>query len=293
MTNKTKNIFLLDDEFPIVKEFVDTGIYENAINSENLYHLALNENWKSLHDLQQLIKDIVTSKACKEGLVNLIGFTKPEQCLLEIDKGFLPDVVIYDWQYGIINDIDSQKWLLEILNTTNAFVFIYSKVGEALPFFLNKEKFNQYSPRFQLFIKGSKSDSIFYSEEFILQYILGEVSDSNKIKIHGFDVEFTKNKHLTYASDILYLERIFGKLSLLEELKKVDFNLNKKTIDRILDSSEGYLFYNEEKKILINPDNKNIVDKMQSLQKISFKQVAEMFSIKKLEEALERGVALI
>ena len=53
------------------------------------------------------------------------------------------------------------------------------------------------------------------------------------------------------------------------------------------------LLYNEAKKVLINPDNKSVVDKMQPLQKMSFKQVAEMFSIKKLEEALERGVALI
>lgn len=287
------NIVLIDDEFPISKEFVDSGVYEHAINSDNLYHLALNENWKYLHDLQQLIKDIVTSKPCKDGLINLIGFTKPEQCLLEIDKGLLPDVVIYDWQYGIINDADSKKWLLDILSLTDAFVFVYSKVRDKLPPFLNKKDFNQYADKFQLFLKGSKSHSVFYSEEFILQFILGMVSESGKIKIHGFDVEFTKNDYLKEASDILYLERIFGRTNLLEEIKKVDFSLNKETIEKILDSNDGFLFYNEEKKILINPDNKSTIERIQSLKKISFKQVAEMFSIKKLEEALERGIALI
>jgi len=293
MKIKEKNIFIIDDEFPIIKEFVDLGIYEAAISSENLYHLALNENWRFLHDLQQLIKEIITSEPFKEGLLNLVGFTKPEQCLSQIDKMFLPDVVIYDWQYGIVNDIDSQKWLLEILKNTNAFVFVYSKVRDELPPFLNKKVFNVYSERFQLFLKGNKNYSILYVEEFILQFILGITSDSFKIKIHGFDIEFTKNQYLKEASDILYLDRIIGRRNLLDEIRKVGFIINKETVEKILESNKEVLFYSKEKQMLFTPENENVLKKTSSYQKLTFKQVAEMFTLQILEEVLERGLALI
>jgi hypothetical protein len=122
---QTKNIFLLDDEFPKIKEFIDSNIYKKAINSDNLYHLALNENWKSLNHLQQLIKDIITSEAFKVGLINLWGYAEPELAIQDIELGNKPDVLIYDWQYGSENNTKSQNWLLEILEKTNSFVFIY------------------------------------------------------------------------------------------------------------------------------------------------------------------------
>lgn len=293
MKNEIKNIFLLDDEFPKIEEFIARGVYGQAINADDLYHLALYENWGSLHYLKELIKDIVTSEPYKQGLINLIGYSNPELALSDIENGVTPHVIIYDWQYGQINDLNSQKWLIELIEKSKAFIFVYSQIGETLPQYLNKKEFNQHSSRFQLFLKGSKTNSIFYSEEFILQFILMEVAESSKLKIHGFDIEFSKNNYLKQASDILYLERIFGRLNLLEEIKKVQFSLNDETIGKILDSSNEFLYYSEEKKVLISPDNKSTIDKIQSLQKISFKQVADKFSIQKLEEALERGIALI
>jgi hypothetical protein len=293
MKNEIKNIFLLDDEFPKIAEFISRGVYGQAINADDLYHLALYENWGSLHYLKELIKDIVTSEPYKQGLINLIGYSNPELALSDIENGVTPHVIIYDWQYGQINDLYSQKWLIELIEKSKAFIFVYSQIGETLPQYLNKKEFNQHSNRFQLFLKGSKTNSIFYSEEFILQFILMEVVESGKLKIHGFNIEFSQNNYLKQASDILYLERIFGRLKLLEEIKKVQFSLNNETIGKILESTNEFLYYSEEKKVLISPDNKSTIDKIQSLQKISFKQVADKFSIQKLEEALERGIALI
>src|SRR5665213_1017508 len=133
MKMQTKNIFLLDDEFPKIKEFIEAEIYHKAISADNLYHLALNENWKSLNHLQQLIKDIITSEAFKGGMINLSGYSDPELALQDIESGSKPDVVIYDWQYGAeINNTNSQKWLLEILGKTSAFVFVYSLIEQTL-----------------------------------------------------------------------------------------------------------------------------------------------------------------
>lgn len=293
MENSIVNVFLIDDEFPVNSEFIRKEIYNRAITADELYQLSISENWGPLHFLQELIKNIVVSVPCKNGLINLIGFKNPALALDNIQAKIQPDIVIYDWEYGMPNPVESQTSLLELLETTGAFIFVYSKVRNEIPQFLNKKIFNPFAKRLQLFLKGSTSHSIFSSEEFILQYILGKVTDSAKIKIQGFDVEFTPNAFLKKASDILYLERIVGKLYLLEELKKIQFDINSYTIENLLNESQGYVLFNKEKGLLVSPDESAIINNIKSLVRLSYSDVAKNYSISKLEETIEKGTALI
>lgn len=292
---QSKNIFLLDDEFPKIKEFVDTNVYQQAIDADNLYHLALNENWKSLNHLQQLIKDIITSDTFKSGMISLWGYAEPELALQDIDAGKKPNVLIYDWQYGVAtNNSNSQSWLLEILEKTEAFVFIYSQVEPTLPAFLNKEVFSKYFDRFQLFLKGGKIHHSFSSEEFIFQYIINSASKTGRIKIDGIEIEFKSNDYLEKASDILYLQRILGNQYILEELNKIDFSIDTAGVEKILNDSDGFLLINREKGYLISPENRLIADrKLESLEKISYLDVVKQYSLTTLESVLERGVLYI
>ncbi len=223
----------------------------------------------------------------------MTGYKNPSIALDTIQKGILPDVIIYDWEYGMSNPIESQSLLLEILNSTQSFVFVYSKVRNEIPQFLNKEIFNPFAKRLQLFLKGSTTHSVFSSEEFILQYILGKITDNVQIKIQGFDVAFEPNAFLKKASDILYLERIVGKMYLLEELKKIQFDINNYTIENLLNESRGYVFFNQEKGLLISPDEGAILHDFNSLKKLSYSDVVRNYSIFKLEETLDKGIALI
>lgn len=289
---QTKNIFLLDDEFPKIKEFIDKNIYQKAINAENLYHLALNENWKSLNHLQQLIKDIITSEAFKIGLISLAGYSDPELALQDIESGIKPDILIYDWQYGAeINHINSQKWLLEILEKTNAFVFVYSAIESTIPMFLNKLDYSKYLDRFQLFFKGGKNPQSFSSEEFIYQYIISSAIKKGRIQIDGINIEFTTNDYLSKASDILYLQRILGYQYLLDQLNKVDFSIDTASVEKILNDYNGFLFINEAKGYLITIENRLIQDKnLSGLEKISYLDVVKHYSLSTLESVLERGI---
>lgn len=289
---QSKNIFLLDDEFPKIKEFIDDGVYQQAINADNLYHLALYENWKSLNHLQQLIKDIITSDTFKSGNISLWGYAEPELAIQDIEAGKKPHVLIYDWQYGVAtNNINSQNWLLEILEKTEAFVFIYSQVEPTLPAFLNKDMFRKYFDRFQLFLKGGKIKNSFSSEEFIFQYIISSASKTGRIKIDGIEVEFKSNDYLEKASDILYLQRILGNQYILDELNKIDFSIDTAGVEKILNDSSRHLLINTEKGYLITPENRLITDKtLGSLEKISYLDVVKQYSLTTLETVLERGV---
>jgi len=296
MESRPINVFLLDDEFPLDDEFRRNGVYNSAISTEDLYHLAVNFDWGSLSDLQQLIKKIVTSEACKMGNINLVGFSTPTQALSEIAKGIMfPNVIIYDWEYlnAPIYSDNAKSWLLELLKNSNAFIFVYSKKSEDISRLLNGKEFMEFSNNFQLFHKGGKREASFSSEEFIHQYIISAASRSGEVSINDIPIQFTQNQYLETAADLLYLQRILGKEYVLDELKKINFFIDAASVEKILNDSEGFILYNEEKKVLFSPLENFDEEKIKPYIKLSYLDVVKQFKISKLEDTLERGFLFI
>ncbi|MCF8451725.1 MAG: hypothetical protein K9G42_00905 [Pedobacter sp.] len=289
------NVFLLDDEFPNLDEFRQKGIYNSAISSDNLYHLAVNCEWRHLHDLQQLIIDIVTSDAFKSGLINLFGFSTPTQALTAIGEKLKPDVIIYDWEYlnAPIYTSKAKDWLINLLEITDAFIFVYSKKRDDIPKFLNNPEFTKFPNRFQLFLKGGKIELSFSAEEFILQYIIGAASDRGEIKINGIKIEFTSNNYLKSAADILYLQRILGSQFVIDELNKIDFSINELGVEKILNDFNGYLLFSERKNVLINPSENIDRTELEPLSKLTYAEVVKRFSLNVLEDTINRGFLVL
>lgn len=284
------SVLIIDDWIPINEEFIASNKYNKAINADDLFHLALNEDWKSLANLQQLIKDLRTSEAFASGFISLFGFSNPEIALTSIEDGLEANVIIFDWQYGAeINHFASKKWLLELLGSTSAFIFIYSFIEPHLSILLNDPVFNNYRNRFQLFLKDGKIPQSFTSEEFIFQYITNAVSNQISIRINGVKIEFKSNNLLSNASDILYLQRILGSQYFLDELPKIDFEVNEAGIEKILNDSGKFLIYNEQKKLLINPLEFDIKEPIELFQRLSYAEVIKSFSLEILEDTLNRG----
>ncbi len=293
MKNKSIDIFLIDDEFPKTSEFTSASIYDSAIHSDNLYQLAISQSWKGLQPLQKLIKDIVTSNPFKENHIQLTGYTKPTQCLTDIENGIKPDLIIYDWEYGMPNPSESQEWLLDILSKTKAFVFIYSKVRDEIPQFLNKKVFDEYASRFQLFEKGNTKMSIFSSEEFIFQYILNRLSNEYEIIIQGERIQFKQNGFLKKAEDILYLEKILGKKKLLQILKEKVKIISDETLVKILSEFNEKIYFDELNNLLITADSKMLITKYKPEKLLTYLEVVKQYGIKTLASVLEIGIAKI
>lgn len=289
--SKTKpiSVYLIDDEFPKTEKFVSDGVYNSAITADNLYHLAITEDWKSQHFLQQLIKDIISSKPNNEGMVKLLGFTIPTQALSFVDDGDNPDLIIYDWEYNVPKPGESQEWLLELFAKTQAVVFVYSQVRDTLPEFLNKNVFDAFANRFQLFLKGSSDNYIYSSEEFILQYILSKVSSNYLIKLQGIEVRFSENGYLEGPKDILFLERILGRNFILEQLKDLDFSITQENIEKLLEKSNGRVLFEENKKILVTEDSTLLIRKFNPQQELSYLEVLKRFGLFALKEVVESG----
>lgn len=282
-------LFILDDNIYTSQEFVERSIYDSRIDSKSLLQLADSFEWRGQHNLQKLTGDILKSNHGQSGVITTYGFTHPSICLDEIDNGLKPDVVIFDWEYDSESNKESSNWLTEILNTTNAFIFVYSQVRDVIPPFLNKQEFDKYAHRFQLFLKGEEKNSIFTSEEFIFQYVLSRVSNSNQIKIQGLEISFTENGYLKTPTDILHLEKMFGKTFLIEQLKNRDLSINNESIEGIVDSVDGKLLLDDKHNFLITSDSTLLIEKFKPTQELSYLEVLKKYGLEKLMEVLESG----
>lgn len=286
------NVFIIDDSIFISEELVEKSIYEAKIEQDVLKYLVENFEWKGQHNLKSLTSKILNSIECQNGKIKVFGFTHPSICLDEIDKGVNPDVIIYDWEYNGESNQKSSEWLIDILKFTDAFVFVYSQVRDSIPPFLNKSEFDSFSSKFQLFLKGDTENSIFSSEEFILQYILTRVTLTPIIFVGGKEVSFLENGYLSKPDDILYVENIIGKQNLLSKLNNID-SLKDEAIEQIFEDNELYFLYDETKNYLIASDANYFIDKFNPSKKIRLIDVIKQFGIKKLNSVLESGITKI
>lgn len=290
--NKNISLFIIDDDIPMPLEFIAQSVDQSKITAEQL-KTAVTSQWKGDHNLRKLISDLTDSEAAKLGSLEIFGFRHPELAIQEIGEGLVPDVIIYDWEYGSESYQKSKEWLLDLLQTTNAFIFVYSDNKYKLPPFLNKEEFTEFAPRFQLFLKGNATDYVFSSEDFLYQYILSRINKNTNIKIQSVDVKFESNGYLKEPADILYLESIFGREKLLEEIGKVGNKISEKSIETMVEDIHGELLFNRERGFLVDPNNQAFVETFKPTEKISFQQVLREFGLESLREVCDIGFVRI
>lgn len=291
MKNKI-NVTIIDDGIPVRGDFVEASIYNSLIPKDILIKFINDLNWKGHHNLKKLTKTILESKECDSGVISISAFTHPSICLDAIEKGFQPDIIIYDWEYLGESNIKSSDWLLELLNNSDATVFVYSQVRDSIPPFLNKSTFDNHSKRFQLFLKGDEDNSVFSSEEFILQYILSRVSKSTELLIGGTKIQFVENGFIRNPSDILFIENIIGRQNLIQKLQQIE-SLSNESIITLFNDLNLEFYFDEAKKYLFDSSATELIEKYSSSKKMTALEVLQTFGLIKLSKAIESGITKV
>lgn len=292
---KTKNkidVTIIDDGIPVREDFVEASIYDSLISKDILIKLITDLNWKGHHNLKKLTKTIIESKECESGVLSISTFTHPSICLDAIENGFQPDVIIYDWEYLGESNIKSSDWLLELLNNSEATVFVYSQIRDSIPPFLNKSIFDNHSTRFQLFLKGDEDNSVFSSEEFILQYILSRVSKTTELLIGGTKIHFVENGFIDNPSDILFIENILGRQNLIKKLQQIEC-LSDESIITLFKDLNLEFYFDDAKKYLIDSSATALIGKYSSSKKMTALEVLQTFGLIKLSRAIESGITKV
>jgi hypothetical protein len=289
MKNKIR-VFILDDRLPKPQEFVERSIFNAPISQSNLKYLVQHGKWTDEPNLKRLLSDVLSHEYTTQGFITLSGYTNPEICISNLSKKHMPHVIVYDWEYENQTK-QSGPWLLEILEMTKAFVFVYSGVRNSVPPTLNKREFDPFAKRFQFFAKGSSTDSVFTSEEFLYQYILSLVSNNNVIKVGGLSVEFESSGYLSSPTDILHLEAILGRASLLNLIEENRNKITAKSVEKMIESINGRMLLSREKGVLVSPGF-SLFNKA-AAEEISYLVALKEFGLGKLEEALQTGFAKV
>ncbi|MFP2994832.1 hypothetical protein ABN763_02930 [Spongiivirga sp. MCCC 1A20706] len=282
-----KTIALIDDSFP------EKG--DSVINSDRLSQLInlSDSEWKSEVNLKSLVVKLINTDIFKNGDIQIFGFTHPGILLNKIEEdSFKPDVVIYDWEYSIGSG-DSGENLLEILSRTDTFTFVYSSFFDAIPPTLNKKEFDKYASQIQLLEKGERISSIFSSEQFIIQYVLGLFSKSNVIEIASHEIKFNPSGYLEDASDILYLESVLGKAFLIQNLDKLEYEISKEKIEQLFSMVEEPLFLDRNKENLLSESNELNEKNYGPLHQISYSDALKLVGVKGINQVLNSGIKYI
>ena len=78
---------------------------------------------------------------------------------------------------------------------------------------------------------------------------------------------------------------------MLDQLNKIDFSIDTASVEKLLNDSNGFIFFNKEKGYLISSENRLIDDKkIQNLEEISYLNVVKQYSLETLETVLDRGI---
>ena len=282
-----KNIALIDDSFPVKDD--------SLINSDELITLVKlsDSEWKSEVNLKSLVIKLLDTERFTTGEIELFGFTHPNLLLNKIEEEkFNPHIVIYDWEYSIGSE-ESGINLLEILSKTDAFIFVYSSFFDAIPPTLNKKEFDKYAKQIQLLEKGERISSIFSSEQFIIQYIIGLFDKNNTIEFGNYKIKFNSSGYLEEASDILYLESILGKAFLLQNLDKIQYEISEDKIEKLFSLITEHLYVDENQEYLFSETNELIEHNYGPLQQISYLDALKLAGIYGINQALNTGMKYI
>jgi hypothetical protein len=150
----SKIICIIDDEIP-------AGNYPDFINERTkidqsiLKYLIMNHSEWPSDPLKKLIQDIFMHHEDW----TLSAFTHPSfYSNYTEDNTFSPDIIIFDWDYGI--SIDTEKVLLKILNSTYAVIAIYTGAEKRYEIegILDKAEFKSHAEyRIHLIEKGEEN----------------------------------------------------------------------------------------------------------------------------------------
>lgn len=147
----SRNICIIDDEIP-ADNYADFINERTRVDQSILKYLITNHSEWPSDPLKNLIKDIFQNH---EDWV-LSAFTHPNFYFNYINENiFSPDIIIFDWDYDI--SIDTEKALLDILNSTYAVIAVYTGADkkDEIESILAKEEFKSHAEyRIHLIEKG-------------------------------------------------------------------------------------------------------------------------------------------
>jgi hypothetical protein len=290
METKKFEICIVDDKLPFIKEVDDSHLIE----SKAIQRVAFeNDGWGEEINLFNLTSLLLQSDLFKSAKIDIHWAMNPNILLNAVkDENYLPDLIIYDWEYGTSFMVpeDTLSELLKALK--DAFFFIYSYFAQKIPIHLFRRNLDKNANRFQILRKGDNS-YITNSEEIIFDYVALRVEKNPVIKIGGLDVQFNSSGFLTSYKDILYLDGLLGREAFLRALLNLNKTLSNETVLNML-GNLNLTLYSDAGGLIMTLDNIKSNQKIFGELKVVSNSVAfQKLGLEGLRELIDKGTVKV
>jgi hypothetical protein len=282
-------IAIIDDKFPYD---INLDVTDLPFGNQKIENWINNKDWGEEGNLKHLIERIMELDLFKHKEIEVLAFLYPAALINYLKNNSNPQLLIFDWEYQTKNK-DTKSQLIEIINDTTSFIFIYSALADSIWQLFLGNVFEKNISRLQLLKKGENKLSLFTSEDNIIQFIISQFNKAYEFKLGQNSVRFEENDFLKSPSSIFILESILGKEFLLQKLTESNFEISNSTIESIFSDVKTKFYLSKDKRYLLEFDNENNRNKYGPLQELSFLKTLKNYDLKIIDKTLERGIALI
>ena len=294
-------IAIIDDKLPYD---INKDAPNKPFSSTKLKEWLKKANWGEEADLKKLLERILDSDLYNHKELDIIGSSSPSALLNHLSESTQPiHLIIFDWEYQTRNQ-DTKKQLVEIIKQTNAFIFVYTALANTIWQLLIKEVpqentttseniFEKNIKRIQLLKKGDTQMSLFSAEDLIMQYIISQFKKAYEFSMGEHSIRFEENKFLDSPSEILVLETILGKNSLLKKLEKANFEISNNTVESIFSDVKFKFYLSKDEKYLMESNIENNKKQYGPLKEFTFLEAISKFGIEIIDKTLVRGIAQV
>lgn len=148
------SVCIMDDNIPVsrVDGFDDTKVISFSMLKYLLQHQI---DWEE-NELKELVSKLVENK----NISILNAFHNPSFFLdYSSETAYVPEAIIYDWNYKGLDPDDSKELLVEILKCNYAIVFIYTREDQSheIDKMIAEEEFKDYQGRLSIIHKESEN----------------------------------------------------------------------------------------------------------------------------------------
>jgi len=280
----TVNFGIIDDGYPV------TG--KTKLEFDEIQQLTSVDEWDIETSLRDLNMQLILKSIHWKKRIHLNAFYNPEFFFTAEKRKW--DFLAFDWEYKMQQSgKSSEVYLLEILETTRAKVFVFSgwETEDHISSMISDSVFDRYKKanRLELLRKSEDRSVVKMLEKVTFLFEKGE-----EVVFENVPLIIKPSKHIVDSEDFWVLKSLIGADNILSVLKEMNSNtVDEGTIQFMFEKSRYNFFIDNHKSILSASNNQLINEKFGELKALSMIDALNIFGIEKLEETKEKGYSKI
>ena len=264
------NFGIIDDGFPVTMK--------PKLEFSDIQRLTGVDEWGSEIDLRELNMQLVAKSVQFKGRINVNGFYNPE--FFFSNQNHQWDFLSFDWEYKMHQtEKDSEQYLLEILNTTAAKVFVFTGWEKRIHVssIIESGEFKRFTEMGRLeMLEKNEDDNV----TEMLNNVTHLIDKGEEIHIGDLTILIKPSRHIVDSDDFWMLRSLIGSDNILSFLKEMNSTvIDEESILNMFKKSSFKFFIDKRNSILSASNNQLVASKLGELDELTMSDALSIFGI--------------